>query len=114
MGNANRRAGDYFERQTRATLRQHGWVVIRAAGSHGPADLVALRADKKPMLVSCKLDGYLRPAERLEFLGAAKQAGARAIVASRPKGGHVELAVVLTGGPPMHVDTLRCPKGVRA
>lgn len=112
-GARNRRAGDYFERQCRATLRQHGWIVIRAAGSHGPADLVALRADKKPMLVSCKLNGYLRPQERVEFLAVAKQAGARGVVASRPKDGHVELAVLLTGGPPVSIDVLRAPKGIR-
>lgn len=76
--------------------------------------MVALRDGKKPMLVSCKLDGYLRPAERLEFLASAKAAGARAVVASRPKSGHVELAVLLTGGAPITIDVLRCPKGVRA
>ena len=40
--NAGRR-GSSRERQVMAKLRADGWIVYRAAGSHGCADLVALK-----------------------------------------------------------------------
>jgi Holliday junction resolvase len=114
MANSNRQRGDYFERQTRDALRAHGWVVVRAAGSLGPADIVALRGDKKPLLVSCKVTRRderprISPAERLALVEAAEQAGARALLACRSVGGWVDLYAVRIAPTLIRVDRLKVP-----
>lgn len=98
MPNANRRAGDYLERQTKAALAAQGWWVIRAAGSLGEADIVALRNGMASMLISCKVDGRIGPKERAELMEAARRAGARPVMASRAKRGYIDLALVHEGG----------------
>lgn len=112
----NRQRGDYFERQTRDALLALGWHVTRAAGSLGVADLVALRADAKPLLVSCKLNGYIGPAERADLHAAARAAGARPLVAHRPRDGWVELRAVTPQAPSAltHVDTIKVPSRKKA
>jgi Holliday junction resolvase len=110
-GSSNRRRGDYFERQTRAALEAVGWFVVRTAGSLGVADLVALQADFRPLLVSCKISGRIDPGEREALITAAEMAGARPIVASRPRGGWVDIGTLargLTRAEP--VDTLHVPR----
>jgi Holliday junction resolvase len=94
MPNSNRQRGDYLERQTRDALRACGWIVVRAAGSLGVADLVALRADMRPLLVSCKLGPSIPPSERRELVEASQIAGARPIMATRTKRGTVDIHVV--------------------
>lgn len=119
-GRSNRERGDYFERQAKAALEVHGWLVIRSAGSYGVADLVALRADDEgrpvALLVSCKISGRIGPAERMALLDAARQTGALPRVAMRPKGGHVLIASVVDGTHRLvPLDTLKVPAGsVRA
>lgn len=94
---SNRARGDYLERQTRDALAQYGWFVIRAGGSLGCADLVALRLGKRPLLVQCKVLGRGRqmprvdPAERMALFTTAKESGARAIIATRYRGGYIAL-----------------------
>jgi hypothetical protein len=56
--------------------------VLRAAGSKGPADLVALRRGCRPVLVACSVSG-VRPPARRSLVQAARKAGARAVVARR-------------------------------
>lgn len=90
----NRHRGDYFEHQTRDAMEADRWVIIRAAGSFGPADLVALKAGCMPLLLSCKLNGYIPPKERRDVLETALLAGGRALVAMRPRPGWVELRTV--------------------
>jgi Holliday junction resolvase len=109
MPNTNRRAGDYFERQTREALRAHGWFVVRAAGSHGLADLVALRAGNTPLVVSCKVSGQIPRAERLAFVEAARGAGARPLLACRVVRGYVDLYAVVVEPDLRHVDTIKVP-----
>lgn len=87
----NRGRGDYLERQTRSALVSHGWVVVRAAGSLGVADVVALRAGNTPLLVSCKIGGLPPPDERRALLEAAERSGSRPIVATREHRGWVTL-----------------------
>jgi len=105
----NRARGDYLERQTLAALRAHGWYVQRSAGSHGLADVVALRAGNSPLLVQCKLDARMSPADRVALVEAARAAGARPIMAARSKRGWVDLYVVRvdTSGP--LIDSVRVP-----
>lgn len=104
----NRERGDYLERQVKRTLTDLGWTVVRAAGSHGVADLVALRAGSTPLLVSCKLNGRIGPAERADLLNAATASGARAILAARRRRGWVHLFVVGELGI-TDLDELRVP-----
>jgi Holliday junction resolvase len=83
----------------------------------GAADLIALRAGKTPLLVQCKILGPGRqmprvdPAERLALCETARKAGARAIIATRYKGGWVTLMEL--PGPQWtqypYVDELRVP-----
>ena len=54
-------------------LRQRGFVVVRSAGSHSPADLVAL-GDLVPWLVQAKRDGRLSEPERQDLLRMAEHA----------------------------------------
>jgi len=95
----NRARGDYLEHQTRDALKAHGWVVVRAAGSLGVADIVGLRAGNTPLLVSCKLGGLPPPGERTALLAAAEQAGARPIVATREHPGWVALYALQSDRP---------------
>lgn len=111
----NRQRGDYFERQVRDTLAEHGWLVIRSAGSLGVADLWAARHDKTLMLVSCKISGRIDPAERTALLDAAELAGARAVVAMRPRGGRVTVAAIVRGTRHLvPLETLHVPARPRA
>lgn len=57
MSNSSR--GLAFERKCRRKLERHGWTVIRAAASKGPADLIAFKAGHDPLFVECKNNGRL-------------------------------------------------------
>ena len=48
------RKGSDFERFVKYQLEEEGWFVVRSAGSHGPADLVAIKGGFKTMLIQCK------------------------------------------------------------
>lgn len=45
--------GTYFERVVRADLERNGYWTVRSAGSHGCADIVALKY-RQVLLVQCK------------------------------------------------------------
>jgi len=115
MALTQRQRGDYHEHRTRDALEALGWCVTRAAGSLGPADLVALRVGDKPLLISCKLSGRIDPAERETLHTTARRAGARPLVASRDKPGWIRLQAVLWDSPGSRsrledVDRIRAPK----
>lgn len=105
----NRARGDYLERQAREALRAHGWYVTRAAGSHGAADLAALRAGNTPLLLACKTNGTIGPAERTALVEAATQAGARPLLACRERRGYVDLYAITPEGRGGHVDQIKVP-----
>jgi Archaeal holliday junction resolvase (hjc) len=92
MPNRNRQAGDYFERRTRQALEADGWLVIRSAGSLGVADLVALKANRMPRIISCKLNGRISREATLELIKAGDASGAFPVLAWREKPGLVGLA----------------------
>lgn len=94
---SNYRRGANFERIVAAALERDGYVVMRAAGSHGKADLVALKPTQV-VLVQCKLTGTsaVRPPEWNALWDAATRAGAIAVIASRPARGRIGYAQ-LTG-----------------
>lgn len=88
-GASPRRRGDYFERQARAEMQRHGWLVVRAGGSLGPADLVALHRDQPPRLISCKLGNRIDPAERATLITLGRRHRADAVVMWRAGPGKV-------------------------
>jgi Holliday junction resolvase len=110
MPNTNRRAGDYLERQAKTALVDLGWWCIRAAGSHGVADVVAMRAGSAPLFVACKTSGKIPPAERAALVDAAEKAGARPILASRERRGWISLQLVGVDGMRPFCDPLPAPK----
>lgn len=72
------------ERQLRSQLQGQGWWCVRAAGSLGDADIVALREGHTPRMLELKanLSGgpfkNFGPRDRGELLEAARVAGAEA------------------------------------
>lgn len=79
--NRSYRSGYRFERRVRAVLEREGYVVIRAAGSKGPADLVALRRGHPPVLVQCKRGGRIGKDERRALSETTERAGGVAVLA---------------------------------
>ena len=91
MPNRKYANGANFERRVKARLEADGWTVFRTAGSHSPADLVALRHPGVPFsvrgdvaLVQCK-GGVTKmgPKAKREFAAFADSVGAEAWVAER-------------------------------
>jgi Holliday junction resolvase len=75
--------GHNRERQVKALLEGEDWLVVRAAGSLGCADLVALRDGSRPRIVEVKSTAggpyeRFQPAERARLKFAANLAGADA------------------------------------
>jgi len=60
---SNYSKGANFERRVRKHFEAEGWVVFRSAGSHSPADLIALKAGEV-MLIQCQLNGYFTKAKK--------------------------------------------------
>ncbi len=84
--------GHQRERQVRDWLTERDWIVIRAAGSLGCVDLVALKAGATPRLIEVKSTAggpYERfgPADRAELSVNAEWAGAEAWLAWWPPRG---------------------------
>ena len=77
------RRGHDRERAVKALLEDDGWLVVRAAGSLGIFDLVALKVGFTPRVVEVKstTDGPYKtfgPSDRHALLDAAVRAGAEA------------------------------------
>lgn len=88
--------GHARERAIKAWLQERDWVVVRAAGSLGGIDLVAMKPTQRPLLVECKSSSAERgpfadfpPAERAALLLAAEMAGADAVLAWYPPRGQL-------------------------
>jgi Holliday junction resolvase len=102
--------GANFERQIKAELELKGYLVIRAAGSHGIVDLVAFRPPRKPYatgetwFVQCKIHGTMSPSERRELYETAARWGAWAVRASRPKRGEILYERLFTHGKEQWVE----------
>jgi len=73
-------------------MGEAGWWVLRAAGSLGVADLVCLKAGRRPMMLEIKsttagpFDGF-GPAKRQALIDAAAQAGASCFLVWWPRHG---------------------------
>lgn len=84
--------GHKRERQVRERLEDDDWVVVRAAGSLGDVDLVALKAGHRARLIEVKATAggpYERfgPKDRADILFKAQLAGAAAELAWWPARG---------------------------
>lgn len=87
--------GRTFEYKIKTYLTRRGYFVIRAAGSHGPADLVAVRKGQRPMLVQCKKGtATVGKEEHNELFRAATQADAMAIIITSEDRGPMVFKVV--------------------
>ena len=84
------RGGADLERAAKKTLETGGYYVIRSAGSKGIADMAAFKRGEI-VLVQCKTDGYVGPAERVAFRQLCLQLGAVCVVGrwerTGPRGG---------------------------
>ena len=84
---ANYRAGRDLEYASKKDLEANGYIVFRTAGSHGAADLIAFK-HSEILLVQCKTNGTLGPAERTELYGLAQLVHATALMARWIKEGN--------------------------
>lgn len=79
------------ERDVKRNLEARDYWVARAAGSLGDADLVALKAGKRPLLVEVKSTihpyDHFGPKDRADLLFAASIAGADVVLAWWPSRG---------------------------
>lgn len=82
---SNYTRGRALEYAVRDHLGRLGYRVIRAASSKGAADLIAAR-DGLVLVVQCKLDGKIPPAEREALLDWAGHFDGTALVAYRKRG----------------------------
>lgn len=93
----NYRRGEAVAYKCRDRLLDAGWWVIKAAGSKGVADLVALKYGTAPVLIQVKnKPGPLPPNERAELFQVALSLGATPIHA-HPAGRGVICWRKLTG-----------------
>ena len=76
----NYKRGADFERRAQKFLERIGYAVVRSAGSHSPADLVAMRHGEM-VCVQCKRDGKLPPKEWNDFWEFCELAGALPVMA---------------------------------
>lgn len=82
--------GAVLERAAKKVLEDGGYYVIKSGGSKGIADLVALKPGET-VLVQCKGNGYIAPAERVAFRKLGLRLGAVCLLGrwekTGPRGG---------------------------
>lgn len=83
----NYQNGATFERQCKEDLEANGYAVMRSAGSHSPADLVAMRKGRATLGIQCKRNGRLDPGEWNEFVDWCALAGIAPVLAEKVRGG---------------------------
>ena len=79
MPNRKYANGRDLEYATVHILEADGYWVMRAPGSKGKVDVLALKPGEI-LMVQCKLDGYLTPSERTGLFGLAAMFGAVPLV----------------------------------
>ena len=83
----NYQNGAEFERQCKRHLEENGYGVVRSAGSHSPADLIAMRKGRVSLGIQCKRNGRLDPDEWNEFVDFCALTGIAPILAEKVRGG---------------------------
>lgn len=76
--------GRTFEYRVMAHFEELGYYVMRSAGSHGAADIVALRNPHK-ILIQCKIGRWADVKEWNLFLDVCERAGAAPFFAMNDK-----------------------------
>jgi Holliday junction resolvase len=102
--------GRKLEYAAMASLEADGYWCIRAAGSKGHADIVAIKPGPvlgmaaEILVVQCKVSGIMGPAERKTLVALARDLGATAVCArwapAGPRGGRAAEFRELTGPGP--------------
>ena len=77
----NYQRGADFERRAQAYLERIGYATVRSAGSHSPADVVAMRHGEI-VCVQCKRNGRMDPDEWNDFWDFCQKAGALPVMAT--------------------------------
>ncbi|GAI88058.1 unnamed protein product [marine sediment metagenome] len=77
--------GARFELDVRDILLEDGWVAVRAAGSHGIIDVLAVKVNEK-WFIQCRTRGNLSGDERKELVALTKKHNAVPILAYKAKG----------------------------
>jgi hypothetical protein len=88
----NYRNGANLERAAKRYLEDNGYYVTKSGGSKGVVDLVALKPGEV-LLVQCKTDGYLAPAERTALRQLALRLNATALAGRWAKEGRAARTV---------------------
>ena len=96
MSRSNYRRGYAFEVRVRKYLESLGFYVIRSAGSHGVADLIAFKRGQnmKPLMIQCKTDGHISIEERRDLWAVAQECNCDALVASKDIHRQLKLAIM--------------------
>jgi Holliday junction resolvase len=81
LPNKNYVNGRGREYRAKAHFEGLGYFVVRSAGSHSPADLVAVKRGEV-VLVQCKPPGGMSRDELVKFVALAKRLSVKAIVYS--------------------------------
>jgi Holliday junction resolvase len=81
---SNQSRGIYLERAVMDVLHDHGWTVIRSAGSHGAADVVGVKPGVCVFIQSKMRLALLGSREWTTLWDLSQKAGAVPIVAYRP------------------------------
>lgn len=105
MSASEPRRGAYLERQAQAALRADGYWTMKAPGSKGAVDLVAIKPGQV-LFIQAKLAGgaYMPPAERAALWDAAQQAGAIPLAMTRSAPGVLAwFRLIAREGPPVAV-----------
>jgi Holliday junction resolvase len=86
--------GTYYEKRTATRLRDEGYFVLESRGSHGPADLVAVKAGQV-LLVQVKKGSAALSDEAWNLLYAeARRVRALPLIADWPARGELRLRVI--------------------
>ena len=88
--------GRMFEYRVKKQLEKHGYVVFRTAGSHSPADLVALKRGVV-VLVQCKYrkgGAKIRKKEVMSLDRLVDELECAGYVAFNDKNGHIHFVFV--------------------
>ena len=92
MPNAAYRDGRKLEYAAHHLLTDNGYIMFRTAGSHGKADLIAFKPGEI-LLIQCKLDGEMGPADRADLVKMAALVDAVPLVAYWHKEGRAARTV---------------------
>ena len=107
MPNSQYATGANFERRMCELLWARGWRPLRSAGSHSPADVVALKDGQPPLAVQCKAGraqvDWQHWAELWQF---SLDAGAMPVIAQRVLR-HEPMLWLVTGPRPRYADVAK-------